>query len=42
MTPSQFEVFDPHINSWFSSGTPLPGKAQLAGGEQLDDICKDG
>jgi hypothetical protein len=36
VTPSQLEVFDPHINSWFSSGAPLPGRVQLTGEGQLD------
>ncbi|WIA13248.1 hypothetical protein OEZ85_006838 [Tetradesmus obliquus] len=31
LTRSELEVYDPHIDSWFSTGAMLPGKGQLQG-----------
>jgi hypothetical protein len=31
VTPSQLEVFDPHVGGWFSTGAALPGRGQLSG-----------
>lgn len=38
LTRSELEVYDPHIDSWFSTGAMLPGKGQLQGKQQERQI----